>query len=64
MSQDSGQEPVTVTADARPHPAVRALARASILLARQQVQAELSSLSGQATAVTADSAEQGEVDHE
>lgn len=36
MSQPDSDQPVTVTAEERAHPAIRRLARAAILLARQQ----------------------------
>jgi hypothetical protein len=37
MSQPESDQQVTVTAEERAHPAVRKLARAAILLARQQL---------------------------
>jgi hypothetical protein len=37
MSQPESDQPVTVTAEERAHPAVRKLARAAVLLARQQL---------------------------
>lgn len=37
MSQPDSDQPVTVTAEERTHPALRKLARAAVLLARQQL---------------------------